>query len=674
ELIKTHKIFIDTSSLMIGEQSKTCLEKILPFFEKAKVKLLIHKSVYNELLKHQAGDNKDKKLLAKNALVILTKYKSKGCLELVGKDDSVTDYADQVFIAKFTEFMRRYNLALITQDVRLAKNLYSNCIEGIVKTEKSIKILKINKDGDIVLWDFDSSIHKKVEEKNVVYIPFRDPSSFSEPITKKVKDEIIKISSYPKKDSKVRTQKFGKIQLKKEIASGGEGVVYETDQAGFICKIYRMDKITLIRKKKLELMTSKEISVDYVCWPLDTVLNEKDEFVGFIMKRGEGLPIQRCIFHKQLLARYFPQWTRIELVELCLNWLRQVDYLHKLNILIGDVNPLNFLVKSEREVYFIDTDSYQLEDFPCPVGRAEFTHPDLLGKDFKEVLRTREHELYSIAVLLFMILMPGKPPYSHQGGDEFIENIRERKFPYSFGDEDGKAYPPAGPWRYIWSHFPYKLKEAFYNCFSNFEIPTTKEWIDLLVQYKYNLQQGKLDEDPEESKKIFPSRFKHVPEDARKKYNIDDDGFMEVICASCNNSFSISTQKYFEIKKHSDEIFCHNCRDGLNQPVLAQSCRLCGTIFFIKKREYIYFKKNNLEIPRKCEACRKTSKLQMPLPQFSTSSTGSTTQKVAMSHTSRGRKKSQTSTPRKVPANQDLGCLSIVLSVIGIFILFLLLV
>ena len=42
-------------------------------------------------------------------------------------------------------------------------------------------------------------------------------------------------------------------------------------------------------------------------------------------------------------------------------------YLHERNIIMGDINALNILVVSPTEVYFVDTDSYQIEEFPCPV-------------------------------------------------------------------------------------------------------------------------------------------------------------------------------------------------------------------------------------------------------------------------------------------------------------------
>ena len=56
-----------------------------------------------------------------------------------------------------------------------------------------------------------------------------------------------------------------------------------------------------------------------------------------------------------------------------------------------------------------------------------------------------------------MIMLPGKPPYSQQGGEDPISNIINMDFSYPFGDNSNKK-TPHGPWRFIWSHLTYNLK------------------------------------------------------------------------------------------------------------------------------------------------------------------------------------------------------------------------
>jgi len=91
-------------------------------------------------------------------------------------------------------------------------------------------------------------------------------------------------------------------------------------------------------------------------------------------------------------------------VQLAINILERISYLHRLNVLLGDINPLNILVKDENTIYFVDCDSYQIEGFPCAVGTVDFTAPEIQGVDFRTFLRAPEHELFAVATLLFMML------------------------------------------------------------------------------------------------------------------------------------------------------------------------------------------------------------------------------------------------------------------------------
>lgn len=119
--------------------------------------------------------------------------------------------------------------------------------------------------------------------------------------------------------------------------------------------------------------------------------------------------------HQAASAGQFPQWNRMHLVELACTILRKIDKLHQYNVLIGDINPDNILLVDEKTVYFVDTDSYQVGAYPCPVGTDTFTPAARQGMDYSTFLRTKEDELFAVATLLFVILFPGKAPYSAMG-------------------------------------------------------------------------------------------------------------------------------------------------------------------------------------------------------------------------------------------------------------------
>lgn len=146
------------------------------------------------------------------------------------------------------------------------------------------------------------------------------------------------------------------------------------------------------------------------------------------MPKGSGVELQRSLFIKPLFLRYFSHWNRVDLATLCITILEKIDYLHSNDIILGDINPMNILVKSPTKVYFVDCNSYQVDKFPCPVGTINFTAPEIQGVKFSEFLRTKNHENFAIATLLFIIMLPGKLPYSHQGGNNMSENIKKCTF------------------------------------------------------------------------------------------------------------------------------------------------------------------------------------------------------------------------------------------------------
>src|SRR5712691_4689158 len=69
-------------------------------------------------------------------------------------------------------------------------------------------------------------------------------------------------------------------------------------------------------------------------------------------------------------------------------------------------------------VTLVDTDSFQVCEphngvvYRCPVGKPEFTPPELQGCPFAQVDRAPEHDLFGLAVLLFQLLMEGTHPFA----------------------------------------------------------------------------------------------------------------------------------------------------------------------------------------------------------------------------------------------------------------------
>lgn len=296
------------------------------------------------------------------------------------------------------------------------------------------------------------------------------------------------------------------IEVEKEIGKGGEGTVFLLKN-GNILKIYNVSSLSVKKEKKIKALISKKMKYEGICFPKEIIYDKEKEFVGYSMLKADGYEMQKTIFHPVLLKKKFPNWTREDLCDIGINILNKVEYLHSHKIIIGDINPNNILLTEDKNVYFVDTDSYQIDNYPCPVGTTHFTAPEIQGVNFETSLRTINHENFAISTLLFMIFLPGKSPYSFQGGGSIKENILAKNFSYPLGDEDNLS-APKGMWEFIWYELSYDLRSSFFNTFKKGIRFSVTYWINTLTDYKNDLSKGLYQKEiiPSDTSKILKGR------------------------------------------------------------------------------------------------------------------------------------------------------------------------
>lgn len=302
------------------------------------------------------------------------------------------------------------------------------------------------------------------------------------------------------------------IRLTKKLGDGGEGIVYKTNKSeNVVAKIYFKNKLTSHRQAKIDKIIAAGLSIEGVCFPTEHLYNSKGGFIGYLMPKAEGEKLGISVFRGEKgMKKFFGNWSRSDLVTLAVTILSTIKNIHDLGILIGDINGLNILVKSPTEVYFVDTDSFQINEYPCPVGTMEFTAPEIQGKDYKYFLRSIGNENFAIAVLLFKLLMFGESPYAQQGGSGIAHNISLGDFSFPFKDK-GNNKMPEGDWGSFWSYLPEKLREIFYRTFRKGETmydermrPDVEVWLKELSVYLRQLNDGTLKKIDIDSVKLFP--------------------------------------------------------------------------------------------------------------------------------------------------------------------------
>ena len=616
------KVFIDTCSLVKPAAAKF-FAYARPYIEKYGNPVIIPLRVIDELKKLEqkksSPEDDEARSLAKEWLEErLPRLQRDNIIVIHGEDVDNLGHADNVFITQFTRHRMKHQILLVTQDKNLAKDIMNLNSMNSVERGKRVEAKRIDGGGNLCIHDdlrglwqakkVSSAIHggdrqrwnkmksgrkSPTERKNETVA---DAFCIKAEVTT-LPDRPLPIRHVPQENETVYRVQDGRatpMRLGAKVGSGGEGVIYETDE-GYVAKIYQKGSLTSLRREKIKRMLSRNISCKGICWPVAELRNEQDEFVGYMMPKAQGKELGRSVFIKQLMQQYFPGWKKIDLVQLCLTILEKIYYLHHRNIIVGDINPANILVVSPQEVYLVDTDSYQIEDFPCPVGTPVYTAPEIQGKPFRQFLRTMGNENFAVATLLFMIMLPGKTPYAQQDGGEISENIKNGNFSYPCGENSNKKTPD-GPWRFIWSHLPRKvMKDPLYQTFrkgeSHYSEKTrlgTGDWIQKLREYHRLLKEGILQQNDPASGEIYPTSYKKNP------------NVTYVTCVLCGEEVD---------EEKTKDGACGKCRSKVYKTV---RCKDCGRAFDITEGDRLWFQGQGWDLPVRCQDCREAKRNAEP--------------------------------------------------------------
>ncbi len=279
----------------------------------------------------------------------------------------------------------------------------------------------------------------------------------------------------------VYSPKYGHLCLdKRKTFKGGEGILYPTYN-NQLCKLYFKDHQTYVNFKKLNAMLEIDIHNPFINWPKD-ILFYKNDFVGYLMdevKAAESLDVLRINAFKgyNIFERYLISY----------NLLLNIDYLHKRNIIVGDLKLDNILIKSPEEVYLVDCGSCQIGDFACNVCHPEYTKRVYTADELKQKLRTVEDEYYPINKIIFEILIGKNPNYNRYSGEVDIENKNNFYFPLDLSEI--KEYTGE---LYMWRGLSERMRTFFYYYFKENKITYLSEWINELELYIKNAQAMKI--------------------------------------------------------------------------------------------------------------------------------------------------------------------------------------
>jgi DNA-binding helix-hairpin-helix protein with protein kinase domain len=240
----------------------------------------------------------------------------------------------------------------------------------------------------------------------------------------------------------MRTYKLAKartdLRLNHEIGRGGEGSVFElVGNSNHVAKIYTSPPDNKKVQKLLRMAeTAAPTILKIAAWPNDVVVDKSDRVCGFTMSRITARRDIHELYSPKSRSAAFPDADFRFLVHVGANISRAFAAVHDQGHIIGDVNHGNVLVGSDGTVMLIDCDSYQIWNgqsaYTCDVGVPLFTPPELQGKSFRGLYRTKNHDAFGLAVIIFHLLFMGRHPFAGKylgSGDMPIDKaIAEYRF------------------------------------------------------------------------------------------------------------------------------------------------------------------------------------------------------------------------------------------------------
>lgn len=490
-----------------------------------------------------------------------------------------------------------------------------------------------------------------------------------------IQKTVYKSSTIPSKTDYVYDSSNRMIRLENEFISNSQSITYQTNLPGMQAKIYQKAWLqNSYFKDKTEKMLSIPIVYDGICWPTDILHDNNGDFVGILVPKAEGIQLKQNLMSQAGLEAHFPEWNRKDLTHLVRVILEKIVFLQERNVILGLINPGAIFVKDADHVYFAEMDTYQIEGYPILSYERVMQAPELQNAENTLQLYTKQQDNYGIALLTFMLLMPGKFPYNKGNNKDICDSIKKMTFAFRYGERQGDEHGAReyfGLWRFVWSHLGNDLKKAFYFTFQNgqpYSLSDKRKYADFWLVKVRELEKELSNPYDAESLKLFPRTFKRysgIQTIRCVKCGIDHPAFyykyperricnsclgqpsdVHFVCKSCEKTYYYDFSTLFKYEKlvatkdfkmpthcpycRSDKERCKgNCgkmvpsyrldKNGLcpdcakearERVVRRCRCKDCGQWFELTQGQLDSFARKSMQLPVRCETCRRNKRIR----------------------------------------------------------------
>ncbi len=246
----------------------------------------------------------------------------------------------------------------------------------------------------------------------------------------------------------LRTPDGTRLRLGAELGRGGEATVHRIEgKPSLVGKVYHRQPghpVDPGRRAKLEAMVARPpaapAAARSLAWPHDLLVDGGGRCVGFTMDYlgANRHPVSR-VFNPRTRSRDLPGFTYRYLVRTAANLAEAVAMVHDMGNVVGDLNESNVMVAPDATVTILDCDSMQVSDgstvHPCPVAKAEYLAPELIGADLGNP-RSPSADVFSLGVMVHQLLVGGT--HSHAG-------VATHPLPESIADRIARGLTPLNP-------------------------------------------------------------------------------------------------------------------------------------------------------------------------------------------------------------------------------------
>lgn len=316
-----------------------------------------------------------------------------------------------------------------------------------------------------------------------------------------------------------RSRLHGPLELEEQLGEGGEAAVFAVRSLERLAaKIYHPANRTQERAAKTAAMVrippledASGNKVVRLAWPVDLLYEDApaESFLGFLMPRIDTGKTCKLfsIYHPN---RRPPGYTWEHLLVVALNLAAVVGEVHRAGHVVGDLNDENVLVWLHScQLTMVDCDSFQITDpwsqatYRSEVGINEYAPLEILTRDhFASVNRTPATDNFSLAILIYKLLVEGQHPFSGPPGPSVEDNLR--------GGNHRLAVTEA-PGRHPATILPPALMEHFGRCFGPghrhpHERPSAANWYSVLDQARRRLSRCE-----RSAEHRFSNHLRHCP-------------------------------------------------------------------------------------------------------------------------------------------------------------------